>query len=697
MEKIFLILNILLLLKRTKAENEKCIYSFHCENENKNNICLKKLKTDSDDIYDILLNPYSNHTCDVHNSLIGDREKIIKYNENNSNLKKPSYPNGTCFNDLDCLTGICKNSLCINYKICSSHENCPLGTFCFNGECKKYLEDEERCSESYQCKYNSFCNKKDNICRKLFYFEDGTDITEIINKNENENLNFGEICKSGGYIKIKEKPNSETKYFCETLYNYDISCKNKCTYKRKTNNQNIIIEDKCLCGYNKLRKKYCELGNGEQEFIEYLKMRKDFLFNEDYIKKCHTLERDSNEICNELINTNETVTFREYAQKYKNLKINALEYHRIKGADNCIKEVVFGYDTNPVIPIKQSCPKFTCDNNIEKCLYGINQFNEEGNNITIKINNNICTSNEQCTINKGILASNDLMDIMKKKNIEGKCSIYFYWPGLRYPGEQCNIDSDCIDDNRCENGKCSGIEGGKECNTTSQCKVGYYCNKVCTLQKAEGERCTEGWDCQNFLGCYKGRCIKFGILKPLVQNTQSNAPFPGDEKRYYLCSTGELDGDDGTTGDYCVKTKYSDNWIKNNNKTIDRNGFIKCDYKENCLYDNGKKTIKKICGCGYNSDGQGYCPLPSSLRIEEWNKRIQFFADFANNNCHTLSRFNCYSQNTLENYNMKKYYDKKTVEAHLFYKAVPCAEKMFSFGNYLIYNFFFLFLFFSIL
>ena len=656
----------------------------------------KKRKTESENIYDIAVNSYSNLTCNVHDALIGDREKLIKPRENKYILKKPSYPNGICNNNSDCLTGICNNSLCINYNICSSHENCPIGTFCDNGECKKYLEDNEICTESYQCKFNSFCDKKNNTCRKLFYFEDGTDITDTIEQNEN-NINIGEICKSGGYIKITTKQNSEIKYHCETLYNDNISCKNKCTYKRKSNNENIIIEEKCLCGYNRLRKKYCELGNGEKEFIEYLNIRKDFLFNEDYIKKCHTLERDSNEICNELINTNDSVAFREYAQNYKNLKINALEYHRLKDSDNCIKEVIFGYDTNPIIPKKQSCPKFTCDNNIEQCLYGINQFNEEGNNITIKLNENICRINEQCSINKGILASNDLMDIMYNKNIEGKCSIYYYWPGVRYPGEKCNIDSDCIDNNKCENGKCSGIDAGKECNKTSQCKVGYYCNKVCIPQKAEGEQCNEGWDCQNFLGCYRGRCIKFGILKPGVLNSEKNAPFPGDQKRYYLCNTGELDGDDGTTGDYCVKTKYSDNWIKSNNKVVDRNGFIKCEYNESCFYENGRRTIEKKCGCGYNSDGQGYCPLPSSSRIDEWTERIQFLADFANNNCHTLSRFNCYSQNTLNDFIIKKSYDKKTIEAHLFYKAVPCAEKMFSFGYYLIYKLFFLILFFILL
>ena len=365
------------------------------------------------------------------------------------------------------------------------------------------------------------------------------------------------------------------------------------------------------------------------------------------------------------------------------LKIKALEYHRIKDSDSCIKEVIFGYNNNPIIPIEQKCPKFICDKNINQCLYGINQCNEEGNNITIKLNENICSINELCSINNGNLASNDLMNIMENKNIEGKCNIYYYWPGLRYPGEKCNIDSDCIDNNTCINGKCSGLEKGNDCNETRQCKVGYFCNKTCTAQKKEGEKCKYGWDCENYLGCYKGRCIKFGTLKPGVLNSQENSPFPGNEKRHYLCYTGELDGDDSTTGKFCVKNKYSEGWIQNSSKTIDKKGFIKCEYKESCFYDNGRRTIKKKCGCGYNSDGQGYCPLPSSLRIDKWNERIQFIADFANNNCHTLSRFNCYEKNSMKDFIKIKQYDKKTIDAHLFYKAISCAEKMFSLGNYL--------------
>ena len=689
MNKIFLFLFNIFIIKYIKGEYEKCKYSFYCSKEEMGNICLKKIKTDSYNVFDIIINSNLNNSCNVYNSLMSEKEEKIKFIENNNNIsfQRPSYPNGYCFNNSQCLNGICKNNICVNFQTCFSHGDCPLNKFCYNGECRHYLENYEKCEESYQCKFNSFCDLKDKKCKQLFYFEDNTDITEFIEKNEK--INIGEICKSGGYISKSSNNNTQINYYCETLFNEKFECKNKCTYKRKSNNESITFYDKCLCGYNKYRNKYCMLGNGEQEYTDYLEIRKQFLFNENYIKNCHTLERDSNDICNELINTNHTVAFRQFVQKYTNLKIKALEYHRIKDSENCIKEAIFGYSSIPIIPLKQSCPRYICDDNLKECLYGINPFNEDGNNITIKLNSKICNSNEQCTINNGLLASNDIMNIMGKANIEGKCSIYSYWPSIRYPGEACNINSDCIGLSLCQNGKCTGKDNGQQCSATSECKVGYYCNKensICMGQKNEGEPCTEGWDCKNYLGCYRGRCIKFGMLKPNVLNSEKNAPFPGDERRYYLCTTGELDGDDGTTGNYCVKSKYSEEWIKTNKIEIDKNGFIKCEYKESCFYDNGKRTIKKICECGYNSEGQGYCPLPSSLRMDEWNNRIKFIANFANNNCHSLSRFNCYLQKSLEDFKKMKSYDRNTIDAHLFYKALPCAEKMFSLQKYLNIN-----------
>lgn len=161
--------------------------------------------------------------------------------------------------------------------------------------------------------------------------------------------------------------------------------------------------------------------------------------------------------------------------------------------------------------------------------------------------------NERCLIN---LASNDIMDIMDKKIIEGKCSIYYSCPGIRYPEEKCNIDIDYIGNSKCENGFCSGYENGENCTSHSQCKIWAFYNKnklKCMPQKKEGEQCVEGWECQNYLGCYWGQCNKLGIIKPGVLNDESSAPFYGNEKGYYLFNTGELDGFYGMTGNYWAK------------------------------------------------------------------------------------------------------------------------------------------------
>ena len=181
--------------------------------------------------------------------------------------------------------------------------------------------------------------------------------------------------------------------------------------------------------------------------------------------------------------------------------------------------------------------------------------------------------------------------------------------------------------------------------------------------------------------------MKLGILKPGVINNEKTSPFPNG-RRELLCTTGEMDHKNG----YCTETKYNDDWIKENKKIIDDNGYIKCDYNEDCIYDNGKETIKKKCGCGYNNEGQGYCPLPSNYTKEKWNERIKNLANIAKNDCHSLSRFNCYLQNNLETYKKKIKYDKDTVNAHLFYNSISCAEKMFSSHKYITINFFLLFI-----
>ena len=670
---------------------DSCPYSFSCKGDFSSDVCLVKTKTNSPEIFDIALDSNFNnsYTCDVHNAFISDSEKTIFNQKKSNKFLRPSYINGSCDSDSQCLVGICKNNKCITYSKCYSHEQCPLNTFCYLGKCIPLLEDGSTCDDSFQCKFNSFCNIKVKKCQKLFSIKDNSNISGIIDNNI---INFEEICQTGGYAKYN-------KYlYCRSLYNINYECdeNDKCLYfyiSSKGYRNEIKSSTNCLCGFNKSRKKNCILANGEQDYINYLNIRKDFLFNESYIKKCHTLERNSREICNELINTDKSVYFRNFVQNYNNLKIKALEFHRIKDSEPCVKEVIFGYDTNSIIPLKQQCPRYSCNDSLPTCLFGANPFNDLGNNINIELNSKICSINEHCSLSSDSsnnqITSNDILKIMSEPKITGTCSIYTYWPGVRYPGEACNIDSDCISDFQCIDGVCSGFKENQNCTDTYQCEKGCFCSKEtlkCTKQRKEGEKCQESWDCHNYLGCYRNRCIKLGILKPGVINTVATSPFPGNDRRELLCTTGEMD----LNKNYCVENKYDDEWITKNNKIKDENGFIKCDYDEICYYDNGKNKYGKKCGCGYNNEGQGYCPLPSNINKDVWNERIKNIAIYAKNDCHSLSRYECYLQNSINDYKNKKKFDKNTIEAHLFYKAVPCAEKMFSQNRNIHINYFIL-------
>ena len=61
---------------------------------------------------------------------------------------------------------------------------------------------------------------------------------------------------------------------------------------------------------------------------------------------------------------------------------------------------------------------------------------------------------------------------------------------------------------------------------------------------------------------------------------------------------------------------------------------------------------------------------------------MQLLAEMTNNECHTLSRFDCYLQKTPEMQHQIKSISAETVEANLFYKAEPCAFAIISEGEY---------------
>ena len=76
-----------------------------------------------------------------------------------------------------------------------------------------------------------------------------------------------------------------------------------------------------------------------------------------------------------------------------------------------------------IFNLNQTCPRFTCEETRENCLFGINPLNDKGNGITILLNPNSCHEKEYCSLpneNKIINASL----IMERPHLEGQCKIF---------------------------------------------------------------------------------------------------------------------------------------------------------------------------------------------------------------------------------------------------------------------------------
>ena len=659
--------------------SEKCTFSMSCEDNLDQKTCLKKTKTDSEQIFEIKLNPIHNQNkyyCNIYDSLINTYEQEIEI-QPYSNYFLSTFPGGTCKNHSDCLYGICINNTCVDSlkkTECFINENCPLNQACINHTCSDLLGENKKCNFSTDCEFNLYCNKKSKKCQKLFSFEDGADITDEFIENERPEL----LCKNGGYY-INESNN----YICASLLNVNNECYNDCEYIIKgKKNKTIHIPEKCLCGFNKYRSKHCVLGNGEEIYKEFLKEKKKFINNKTLTSFCHTTERFNDDICIEL-QINRKVSFRKYVQKYNNLKILSLEHHRLQNSDECVKNLVFNYNTLPIIPDQMSCPIVKCNDTLDYCAYGYNPFNEEGNELKLELNDKKCKKDEKCYLNSfderyfinNLFDNNEIFGTCRKtKNENSKM--------LRYPGEKCDKDLyPCINGIECVKGKCKGKKKNEDCVDFIDCEVGLFCNSTnmkCENQKDEGEYCKDSWECKNYLGCYKNNCIKYGSLKSNMKNTVEESLFSNDEeKRYYLCEYGKLD----STKTYCVTTDYDSDWFFNYGKVLYDNKFIECKKDEYCYYTEGVGNFSLKCSCGYNEKGKGYCPIPININKYDWKKRIRILGEMTNNKCHSLNRFHCYLSDTYENYVISRNIALKTTDAHLFVNSPQCVFDMFGSGK----------------
>ena len=100
--------------------SEICNYSISCntQDDETNNICAIKKRTESNTIFEIKVKKCPSMPCDIYNNLLGETEKntTCETPPDNIKYKNPSYPGGVCTSDINCLSGICINGKCVDSK-----------------------------------------------------------------------------------------------------------------------------------------------------------------------------------------------------------------------------------------------------------------------------------------------------------------------------------------------------------------------------------------------------------------------------------------------------------------------------------------------------------------------------------------------------------------------------------------------------
>ena len=579
-------------------------------------------------------------------------------------IKKPKafkkLPTLPCKSNEECLSNICSQGICLGKQ---KGENCSLVTDCDYGyTCRKDSDNNFKCLEPIttgnNCDYDTDCINEcgclKNICTKYFSLDNNQQGSDL----SNQELSF---CKSGYSNELG---------ICQNLTsineNYMCSNNNKCKYN--TSDGEIITMDfNCLCGYNQEGRRYCLLGSGDKNYTKYINKLKDYyLFN----KNCHLSERNAEGCQKDLLSEDKFIITKihelinaKYWAKSNNKLIKAPECAFKVELPDYDRDLDKEYDPEP-FPGDGSCAIYKCEDsspNKDVCAHS-NYKNVFNINVTLS---DICSEGVACKIEG---EPNEVF--YNKTNIDAKC--YSVIEKKRYPGEKCEVDTECVyplnnpssQFHKCEDGRCNGMDENGICEDNTWCIAGYYCDRLsgkCKEQKSKKEKCLDTKECQNQLICLNSECSE----ELFSLDNGKEVPEKEDiEIQKKFCKNGEVQDSK------CVS--YSDYEEK-----VDDKDYKKCNFGEKCLYKitglNNEKLYEITCPCGYNSEGQGYCPHFHDYSTKDWEEYRNILKKNYDNECHTENRYNCYEVKEMQK---EKQLKNNLEKGHLFYNSVPCAKKV---------------------
>lgn len=209
-----------------------------------------------------------------------------------------------------------------------------------------------------------------------------------------------------------------------------------------------------------------------------------------------------------------------------------------------------------------------------------------------------------------------------------------------YPGEPCNINSDCLF-GTCLSGVCFGANNGETCTSSSQCNPGSRCqNNICTDLIPIGKiGCTTDYDCVPSAGCMKNSsatyCAPYFSVPSGDRVTSCIKASQGGYSN--LCKTG-----------VCLVTNSKTSM----GQCSDAPKSFKPQPQE-CLSNNDCQGFTNdfnytgICTCGINPYATSYCQpfMGDLIGVNYLNAYKKFLLKNYVIQCNTMRRFSseCWS------------------------------------------------------
>lgn len=573
----------------------------------------------------------------------------------------PVYAGGACnTTDKKCIAGLTCDTTTNKCKVedatkCTNHSDCEYGKACLGAAgtktCQAQLADGTACTEadSYECTNGSACFKKqDNTfeCKKLFSLANGERTSEVKFPDAIEN-NVVSFCQSGFSDNgICRNLTLKTTTAC----NADADCKYDNNAPAQNGNEEFLqngaevtLTGSCEAGYNPTGAKYCKKANSSNSLAEYIKFfSKNLADNQG---KCHTKER---------FNCKAVVEDKAVLKDFQTKQVNALFENRFTSAEECVKSVLFPYFQAPVVVNK--CPKFECAAEAKETCG--DATGKRSDTRTVKINP--CTTGKSCTVITSEFFDTDLAKTEQCAAAPAKVA-------SKLPGESCEGPEDCIEVTgyeedkttvkkykSCTNKKCDGVDIGKRCLDNNSCKVGSYClldastprdplKDVCAAQLDKtSPACKSTFDCKNGLICLASKCAEpFSVAQgESIDDVDATT-------KDYACATGFYSRNDVSGKVECAQRLYGTEEKKRAAK-----GLVTCNYDTDCNYKvifkaakdaqpEVSKATTRPCLCGYNKDGQGYCPYAEheADNLKRFQSITNNYKSSLNNNLHTVHRF----------------------------------------------------------